>query len=154
MPATAHCLVHATAIAANGRAALIMGPSGAGKSTLALRAITTPYMDGGRLVTVTLVADDQVSIARQHGGLVAAPPATIAGKLEVRGVGIVDFPHLPLAGIALAVNLKPAREIERLPPGDLRHNILGIELPLVEIDASDPGATARLVLALLRTKHV
>jgi len=44
-------LVHATAIAIDGRAVLLRGPSGAGKSDLALRLI-----DAG----ARLVADDQV----------------------------------------------------------------------------------------------
>ncbi|HEX3418624.1 MAG TPA: serine/threonine protein kinase, partial [Stellaceae bacterium] len=48
-------LVHATAIAIDGRAVLLRGPSGAGKSDLALRLI-----DGG----ARLVADDQVELRR------------------------------------------------------------------------------------------
>lgn len=150
MNGSARCLVHATAVAAEGRAALIMGPSGSGKSNLALQAITAPFMDRGRQIQVSLVADDQVNIERIGGRLVATAPATIAGKIEVRGLGIIDFPHTAQAELALAVNLKPAPEIERLPSRGLRHDIMGIGLPLVEIDASQPGAAARLVLALLR----
>lgn len=150
MSQPARCLIHATAIAAAGRAALIIGPSGSGKSDLALRAITTPFIDNGRLVEVALVADDQVVVEAIDGRLVASAPATIAGKLEVRGIGIMDFPHKVAADLVLVVMLRPADEIERLPSGKARHTLLGIDLPQVEIDAREPGAAARLVLALLR----
>lgn len=142
------CLVHATALAAEGRAALIMGPSGAGKSDLALRVITTPFVDAGRLIMFSLIADDQVVVERIGDRLVASPPPTIAGKLEVRGIGIVALPHLSRAELRLAVRLRPAAEIERLP-SVARHELLGLDLPLVDIDAREAGAAPRLVLALL-----
>lgn len=154
MSKPASCLVHATAIAAAGRAALIMGPSGAGKSDLALRAITTPFIHDGRLLDVELVSDDQVVIERIDDRLVASPPPTIAGKLEVRGIGIMDFPHVARADLALAVKLRAASEIERLPPHGAQHVLLGVGLPLVEIDAREPGASARLLLALVRLGRV
>src|SRR5262249_5399851 len=119
-------------------------------SDLALRAITTPFVDNGRLVEVALVADDQVVVEAIEGRLVASAPVTIAGKLEVRGIGIMDFPHQSTADLGLAVMLRPADQIERLPPAGARHAVLGIGLPQVEIDAHEPGAAARLVLALLR----
>lgn len=150
MSPSAHCLVHATAIAADGRAALIVGPSGSGKSDLALRAISTPFVHAGRTIDVSLVADDQVIVERIDDHLVASPPSTIAGKLEVRGLGIVPFPNAAQAKLGLAVQLKPARSIERLPADNARYPLLGLDLPLVEIDAHEAGASARLILALIR----
>ena len=77
--------VHATCVALRAgrswRGVLLRGPSGAGKSDLALRLVE----GGGRLV-----ADDQTALVPQGSGLVASPPGTLAGLLEVRGVGIVD----------------------------------------------------------------
>lgn len=140
--------MHATAIAAEGRAAIIMGESGAGKSDLALRALTSPFVDAGRLITAWLVADDQVVVERVGDRLVASPPPAIAGKLEVRGIGIVEFPHVSGVELQLAVRLRPVQEIERLPVGE-RYGLLGLGLPLVEIDGGEPGAVARLMLALL-----
>src|SRR3546814_17418763 len=82
--------VHATCIAIDGRGILLRGPSGSGKSDLALRLI-----DGGAL----LVADDQVILTEADGELTASAPATTAGRMEVRGIGVVDMPHLPQVGL-------------------------------------------------------
>ena len=150
MTEPARCLVHATAIAADGRAALIMGPSGSGKSDLALRTITAPFLDDGRPVALALVADDQVQVERAGDRLIAAPPPTIAGKLEVRGLGIMTVAHLARADLVLAVSLAPAATIERLPAVGALHDVLGIGLPIFEIDGRQASAAARLVLAILR----
>lgn len=145
------CLVHATAVAVGNRAALIIGPSGAGKSDLALRAIMTPLRDGAETIMVSLVADDQVVIERVADRLIASAPPAIAGKLEVRGLGILPFAFAPAVAIHLVVRLMPASQIERLPDFCERHTILGVSLPVVAIDGGAAGAPARLVLALLRT---
>lgn len=143
------CLVHATAIAAEDRAVLILGPSGAGKSDLALRAITTALSHDGRTVTFRLVADDQVAIERAGDRLFASPPPTLAGKLEVRGMGIVDVPFVARVPLVCAVRLRAVDDIDRLPDPPLVHDVLGLALPLVEIDGRQTSAVARLGLALL-----
>jgi serine kinase of HPr protein (carbohydrate metabolism regulator) len=147
-PATS--LVHATAVTVAGRGVLILGPSGAGKSDLALRAITTPFVHGAELIETRLVSDDQVIVEREGECLFASPPPTIAGKLEVRGIGILAFPFVARAQVHLVVALRSADVIERLPEAGQTHPILGVSLPLVAIDGSKPGAAARLVLAALR----
>src|SRR3546814_8060220 len=73
-------------------AVLLRGPSGVGKSDLALRLI-----DRGAV----LVSDDQTLLSVAGGRLVAAPPAAIAGRLEARGLGIVDLPHRVGVPVAL-----------------------------------------------------
>ena len=142
--------LHATAVAVGGRAALILGPSGAGKSTLALQAIMQPFSDGGQPVSAQLVADDRVVVERSGTRLIASPPPSLAGKIEVRGVGILEMPHLEKVEVGLAIMLKSWRDIDRLPDPHERHTILGLELPIVSIDPAQPGAVARLVLAALR----
>src|SRR3546814_15303755 len=102
--------VHATCIAIDGRGILLRGPSGSGKSDLALRLI-----DGGAL----LVADDQVILTEADGELTASAPATIAGRMEVRGIGIVDMPHLPQVGLTPVVDVVSAAEIGRELRGGL-----------------------------------
>ncbi|MGD9802459.1 MAG: HPr kinase/phosphorylase [Hyphomicrobiaceae bacterium] len=144
-------LVHATAVVLTGRGVLILGPSGAGKSDLALRMITTPLLHCSEPVDVRLVSDDQVLIEREGDRLFASPPATIAGLLEVRGLGIVQVPFVPRAEIHLAIVLKSAEDIERLPVSGQTHPILGLNIPLIAIDGAKPGAPARLVLAALGT---
>ncbi len=131
--------IHASAVAIDGRAVLIMGPSGAGKSDLALRLI-----DRGAL----LVSDDYI-MARQSAGLVLAePPATIAGLIEVRGLGIVSMPHVSQVPIALVVRLENA--VERMPEQGLTRSIAGIEVPEVAIDAREASAPIKVELALRR----
>jgi serine kinase of HPr protein (carbohydrate metabolism regulator) len=83
---------------------LLLGDSGAGKSDLALRLI-------GR--GAQLVADDRTDLCVESGRLVARAPRSIAGLLEVRGVGIVAVAHAASAHIALVVNL--AGKVRRLP---------------------------------------
>src|SRR6478672_11358165 len=96
--------LHASTVASEGRAVLISGPSGSGKSDLALRLIDRGY---------TLVSDDQTIVRRDGDLLIASAPPTIAGKLEIRGVGIVEMEAASDVPIALYVEL--TSEIMRLP---------------------------------------
>jgi serine kinase of HPr protein (carbohydrate metabolism regulator) len=146
-PATT--LVHATAVAVAGRGVLLLGNSGAGKSDLALRLITTPLVHDSKPVDVRLISDDQVIVERHGDRLFASPPQTIAGQLEVRGVGIVPFPFLSDVHICLAIALRPADEIDRIPEPEQTHTILGLDMPLLAVDGSKAGAPARVMLAAL-----
>jgi HPr kinase/phosphorylase len=85
-------LIHASCVVVGGVGVLIRGASGSGKSDLALRLI-----DAG----ASLVADDYCEAEALAGRLVVRPPPAIAGKLEVRGFGIVDLAHLPSTTIGL-----------------------------------------------------
>ena len=76
-----------------GRAVLISGPSGSGKSDLALRLIDRGF---------TLVSDDQTIVRRDGDRLFASAPPTIKGKLEIRGVGIVEMETVKRRPVALS----------------------------------------------------
>jgi serine kinase of HPr protein (carbohydrate metabolism regulator) len=137
--------VHATCVAlrmgGSWRGILLRGPSGAGKSDLALRLIE----GDGRLV-----ADDQTALVRHGRGLVATPPGTLAGLLEVRGIGIVKLGRAQLlarATIALLVDLVPPDRIDRLP-NPARENLLEVDLPVVALAPFEASAPAKLRLAL------
>ena len=131
--------VHASTVASDGRAVLIMGPSGAGKSDLALRLLDRGF---------TLVSDDQTIVKRDGERLIASPPPTIAGKLEIRGIGIVEVQCRSDVPVALVVEL--TGQIERLPD-DVRHRvILGAKLPFITIDAMTASAASKVSLALDR----
>ena len=147
---SSRCTLHATAIAVGSRAALIVGPSGAGKSDLALRVVTGSFRDCGRVLEAALVADDQVLLERTPGALVARPPPSIAGRLEVRGIGIVEVAHVAAADVCLIVDVEPGAPIERLPdPPETRH-VLGVLLPCIRLRPFEASAPAKLVLALAR----
>ena len=131
--------VHATAVAQDGRAILICGPSGSGKSDLALRLIDRGF---------TLVSDDRTIVRKDKDRLVASAPATIRGKLEVRGIGIVDMTEVQDVPVALVVEL--TSDIQRLPDDSRERSYLGLAVPLVSIDARSPSAAAKVALALDR----
>jgi serine kinase of HPr protein (carbohydrate metabolism regulator) len=131
-------LVHATAIAIDGRAVLLRGPSGAGKSDIALRLI-----DAG----ARLVADDQVELRRAGGRVLVRAPAAIAGLMEVRGVGIVQIEPLAEAALAICVDLVPSAEVERFP--EFRsEDVLGLTVPTIALSPFEASAAAKLRFAL------
>lgn len=131
--------VHASAVAIDGRAVLISGPSGSGKSDLTLRLLDRGF---------TLVSDDQTLVKREGERLIASAPPIIAGKLEIRGIGIVEMDHTGDVPIALLVEL--TSEIQRLPDDSRERPIAGIPLPLVSIDAMSASAASKVALALDR----
>lgn len=134
MPATE--LVHATTVAIRGRGVLIAGPPGSGKSDLALRLI-----DRG----ATLVADDQTLVRAEAGKAVATAPAAIAGRMEVRGVGVVLMERADAVPLALCVTLADA--VERLPTPRTR-TVAGLSLPELALDPRPASAPIKVELAL------
>jgi hypothetical protein len=95
-----------------------------------------------------LVADDQVIVERRDGGLYASAPPTIAGKLEVRGIGIIAAgPLAQNARIVLAANLT-CEAIERMPDPWPVLSLLGADLPLLRLHAHEASAPLKLLLAL------
>jgi serine kinase of HPr protein (carbohydrate metabolism regulator) len=134
-------------------AALLRGPPGSGKSDLALRFLFLARRGPAALEAPILVADDQVCLVRNDGRILAKSPDTIRGKMEVRGVGIVEVKSLMEAELALVVDLMPGAEIERLPEGNAKARLLGIELPLVGLFPWEASAPIKLAIALARAKH-
>ena len=131
--------LHASTVALDGRAVLISGPSGSGKSDLALRLLDRGFV---------LVSDDQTIVKKDGARLLATAPPTIAGKLEVRGIGIVDVERADDAPVALIVEL--TSDIQRLPDDSRERPILGVRVPLITIDAKTASAPSKVALALDR----
>ena len=140
--------VHATCVALNHgrvwRALMLRGPSGAGKSDVALRLIEA----GGRLV-----ADDQTHLAKVGRALIATPPRSLAGLIEVRGIGVVKLGRgqlLVRAPLALLVDLVRPDQVERMPDPAVEE-VLGVDLPKVALAPFDASIVTKLRLALART---
>jgi serine kinase of HPr protein (carbohydrate metabolism regulator) len=131
--------LHASAVATEGRAVLISGPSGAGKSDLALRLLDRGF---------TLVSDDRTLVRKDGERLIASAPPNIAGKLEIRGIGIVDMDTVGDVPVALFVEL--TSEIQRLPDENRERPVLGVRVPLISIDAMSASAPSKVALALDR----
>jgi HPr kinase/phosphorylase len=138
--------VHACAVLVGARALLIRGPSGSGKSQLALKLITAAQ--SGLLPFARLVADDRLRLEPCHGRLLALAPDTLAGLIEVHGLGIRELPHEPVAVIGGVVELA-APDAQRLPER-AEVQVEGITLPQLKIaEGHDPYPS---VLAWLTTK--
>jgi len=131
--------MHASTVAVDGRAVLICGPSGSGKSDLALQLIDRGFV---------LVSDDQTIVRKAGDKLLADAPETIAGKLEIRGIGIVDMDRVGNIRVALVVEL--TSDIQRLPDDARERVVLGIPVPLISIDAKTASAPSKVALALDR----
>lgn len=128
--------LHATTVAVDGRAVVIEGASGTGKSDLALRLI-----DRG----AKLVSDDRSLLVRTRGGLVARAPERMAGRIEVRGVGIATVPYVAEAPVHLLVHL--SAEPPRLPERQQR-TIAGMEVRMLALDPRPASAPIAVEIAL------
>lgn len=131
--------MHATAVAISGAGVMIRGKSGSGKSDLALRLI-----DRG----ATLISDDYVDVSRRNQNLLLSPPANLAGKLEVRSLGIMECDHL--SGIALKLIVDLNEHPDRFPLDRQVRILLGITIPSCTLNAMESSAAIKAELALQR----
>ena len=132
-------LHQATCVAIGGRGVLIEGAPGSGKSSLALALI-----DRGAV----LVGDDGVSIERDGDVLRASPAPATAGLLEVRNVGLLEFPTVARVPLALVLRLDPTAPRFRDVPGWVE--LLGMRLPAIDLWPDSPILALRAELALRR----
>lgn len=132
--------IHASCVAYYNQGVLIYGKSGLGKSDLCLRMI----MDKG----AKLVADDRVDIYVKNGVLKGRVVDTIAGLLEVRGVGLARFEHQKSVRLKLAVELvRDTSEIERLPNADF-FEYEGVKIRKIKLCAFEASAVDKIIIAL------
>ena len=110
------------------------GPPGPASPTSPCAFCSWPDADPAALEAPILVADDQVWLVRNDGRILAKSPDTIRGKMEVRGVGIVEVKSLMEAELALVVDLVPGARDRAIARGR-RHgaSCWASSVPLVAI---------------------
>ena len=129
--------MHSSSVVIDDNGVLILGDSGSGKSDLALRLI-----DNG----ATLISDD-ISICKKNlNDIYLYCPPEIKGLLEVREIGIITVPFVEKIKLQLVVNLKSINN-ERFPK-DNSLKILGIKIPLINIDGKNSSAVAKIKVKL------
>jgi HPr kinase/phosphorylase len=135
--------MHASAVLLRETGILIRGASGSGKSSIAhdlLRANPD---------TAHLVADDRVIVSVLHGRIIADAPASLAGLLEVRGLGLVKLPYIAPVVIRLIVDLVAPEKCERMPGEvEARAQIHGILLPRLFLPIGGAWARNRIDAAI------
>ncbi|MCZ4341349.1 HPr kinase/phosphatase C-terminal domain-containing protein [Sphingomonadaceae bacterium G21617-S1] len=130
--------VHASSVMIDGRVLLLRGRPGVGKSDLALRLI-----DRGAL----LIADDYTQLERRGTMLIASPPPAIAGKIEIRGLGIVEMAFAAEGQVALLLDLDAAPErLSEDPPAST--DIEGVAIPTLPFAAIEASAPIKAEYAL------
>ncbi|HEX7694214.1 MAG TPA: aldolase, partial [Sphingomonas sp.] len=93
-----------------------------------------------------LVSDDYTLLQRAGRELIASPPDTIAGQIEVRGLGVLTMPHVEKVPVALLVRLTDAPE--RMPLADEVRRIAGLDIREVAVDPRSASAAIKVELAL------
>ena len=139
--------IHASAVLVGARAVLIRGPSGSGKSRLALALLEAAR--SGTLPFCRLVADDRANVEALHGRLLVRPAATLAGLIEIRGLGIRRVPYEAVAVVGLVVDLAAA-DASRMPePVAQSREIERITLPRLAVAAGQDALP--MVLSYLQS---
>ncbi|MBR1707620.1 MAG: HPr(Ser) kinase/phosphatase [Clostridia bacterium] len=125
---------------------LITGDSGVGKSECALELINHGHQ---------LVADDVVDFSRIGTSLFGEAPEVVRDLMELRGVGIVDVKKI--FGIGAVVRRKKldliihiamwqdGKNYDRLGRSDLSENILGIDVPMMDVPVRPGRSLATIV---------
>lgn len=127
-----------TCVAIDGRGILIEGAPGTGKSGLALALI-----DRG----AELIGDDSVLLEVVDGKLIAHPHPNTRGLVEVRNLGLLQFPCRESAPLALVLSLDA--DAPRYIESAETIQIGGVVLPFLRIypDAAPPAIKAHLALS-------
>lgn len=130
-------LLHASAVALNEDAVLIIGASGAGKSSLALRLMA---------LGATLVGDDRVEVTLADNTLFVSPAPELAGLIEARGVGVLNAEYAKVAKATLIVDLDRT-EADRIPQ---RHSNVVLDVSLPCLHKADFPAFPEAILQYLK----
>ena len=135
------CMIHY-----KGVGVLIKGMSGSGKSETAIGLVERG---------AALIADDHVNIRNVGGELTAFTKDYSRGFIEMRGIGIINVTNiyglgamLPDSKVDLIVNLCPHSDLNKVDRTGIdrkTENILGVEVPYVEIPVAPGRDSVRMV---------
>ena len=132
--------MHASFVLWRNKGILFRGKSGSGKSELALKFIENK--------NAVLVADDVVALKTRQNKLWGYAPENIRGLLEIRNVRISRYEFASEAEVSLLVNLVQYKEnLERLPKNKTE-NILGVEIPAIDLYANDTTILEKIIVKL------
>lgn len=126
-----HLILHATAVAAGGRALVLAGPSGVGKTSVALQLMT---------YGATLISDDMLLIQKAGGGVKAAAPPQAPAQIELRHIGPCPAVLGAASPVLACVDLRPT-DLPRLPQPAYA-TLLGCRVPLIQTSREGPFAPA------------
>lgn len=129
---------HATAVSLRGMGVLLLGDSGAGKSSLAARLIAHH--------NAVLVADDVVQIEKRDDLLYLSSPQSIAGIIELFGIGLIRLPYAHSVKLDVVVHCN-IKEVERYPE-NIRWLYDGISVHQIILNAHSTSADAAILLYL------
>ena len=147
-------VVHGVLIDVYGLGVLLFGDSGVGKSECALDLVVRGHR---------LVSDDVVEIKRKGAMLVGTGPELTRYHMELRGVGIVNVKDLfGVAAVRMnkiveyVIRLDPWRaekNYDRLGLDEKKYEVLGIELPYVEMPVG-PGRNLSVLIEVAARNHL
>jgi serine kinase of HPr protein (carbohydrate metabolism regulator) len=93
------------------------------------------------------VSDDGTLAEARDGRIFASAPDAIAGRIEIRGLGIVRLPAIAQVPVILCIVLDEA--VERMPEETLPvRTIEGIDLPVLALDPFEHSAPIKVEKAL------
>jgi len=137
---------HGVLVDVFGVGVLITGESGVGKSECALELIKRGHL---------LVADDVVDIARVGQKLRGESPEIVRDFMELRGIGIVDIKLIFGIGavmrkktIDMVIHLElwtPGKDYDRLGNKEQTMDILGVEVPMINVPVRSGRNLAMIV---------
>ena len=105
--------------------------------------------DPGPARFAALVSDDRTILAAAHGRLIARAPQTLAGLVEIRGIGPVRAECvLERCMISLVVDLTRTGTAPRVPDAAAQSvSLCGVTLPRLRLDARGPLAAYRAAIS-------
>jgi serine kinase of HPr protein (carbohydrate metabolism regulator) len=137
--------IHASCVVIGEAGVLIRGPSGSGKSKLARELLSAAARSGA---FARLVSDDRTEIAISNGRLVGRSVSPIEGRIEVRGVGILEHSFEPATVVRLVVDCVSAPEARFPHEFESKAKFGDVRMPRL-VHSGEPGY-ADLVLWQLR----